>query len=316
MHYRKLGQTDLDVSVVSFGTGPLGNLFGDIDEMQAQSVVGLAIDQGINFFDTAPYYGAAEERLGRAIRGRRENLVIGTKAGRYGNADFDFSPKRIRAELENSLRLLQTDHVDILQLHDIEYGNLDQVLTEAYETLVSLRDAGKCRFIGVTGYSLSAMRRALNETKLDVLLTYAHGTLLDDSLSDDLFPIAEENGVGLINAAAVALGLLTAKTEWFRRDIQPDGTVIMLDHPATPEIKEAAVAMARICAQHGEDISRVATQYAIQRVPSATTLVGTAKASHLEAAVAAATDPIDQDLLDQLLALRPPNGGWLGIGDD
>lgn len=310
MKYNRLGETDLDVSAVSFGTGPLGDLFGDVDEKQAQRIVGEAIHHGINFFDTAPYYGSAEERLGKAIRGRRHELVIGTKAGRYGYDDFDFSPKRIREGLDRSLRLLQTDYVDVLQLHDIEYGSLDEVLTESFDELVRLRDAGKCRYLGVTGYSLIAMRRAMMETDIDVLLTYAHGTLLDDSIRTELAPIAEREGVGLMNAAAVALGILTSNPDWFRRDLMPDGTSIRLSHPGTEEIREAARKMVETCAAAGMDISTIATQYAVQRSGCPTTVVGTTKSRHLDAAVAAVTDPIDEELLERLLALRPQNPVW------
>lgn len=310
MEYQRLGRTDLDVSTVSFGTGPLGDLFGDVDDDQALAVVRQAIDSGITFFDTSPYYGSAEERLGRATRGRRQDLIIGTKAGRYGYDDFDFTPERIRKGLETSLRLLQTDHVDILQLHDIEFGPLDDILTEGYAELVRLRDSGKCRYIGVTGYALAALRRAMVDTELDVLLTYAHGTLLDDSIKTELLPVAEERGVGLMNAAAVALGLLTHNRDWFRRDLLPDGTSIRHDHPGTPEILESARKMVELCEEAGQDITHIANQYAMQRSGCATTVVGTTKPTHLEAAIKAATTPIDEDLLNQLLALRPANPFW------
>lgn len=310
MEYRQLGRTDMDVSTVSFGTGPLGDLFGDVRDDQAMAVVGQAIDSGINFFDTSPYYGSAEERLGRATRGRRRDLIIGTKAGRYGYDDFDFTPQRIRRGLETSLRLLQTDYVDVLQLHDVEFGSMDDILTEGYAELVRLRDSGKCRYIGVTGYALPALRRAMVDTELDVLLTYAHGTLLDDSIRTELLPVAEERGVGLMNAAAVALGLLTHNRNWFRRDLLPDGTSIRHDHPGTPEILESARKMVELCEEAGQDITQIANQYAIQRSGCATTVVGTTRAQHLDAALQAASTPIDEDLLRQLLALRPANPCW------
>lgn len=310
MDYNRLGQTELEVSVLGFGTGPLGELFGPVDETQAQSIVRKAIDEGINLFDTSPYYGNAEERLGKAIRGYRDNLVIATKVGRYGFDDFDYSPSRIRRSVEASLRLLQTDYVDIILLHDIEYVELDGPLTDGYAELLRLRDSGACRYIGVSGYPLAAMKRAMNDVQLDVLLTYAHGTLLDDSIRTELLPLAGERGVGLINAAAVALGLLTHDFRRVRRDLLPDGTSIQVDHPATPEIQAAAKSMAEICAEAGKDISELANQYALQRSGCATTLVGTAKAGHLDAAIKAANTPIDDALLASVVALRPSNRCW------
>ena len=114
MLYGQLGKTDLTVSRLGFGTAPLGELFGRLDDAEAIAVVHEAIDLGVSFFDTAAYYGSAEERLGKALAGRRDQLVVGTKAGRFGYTDFDFSPARIRQSLEHSLRLLKTDYVDIL----------------------------------------------------------------------------------------------------------------------------------------------------------------------------------------------------------
>jgi L-galactose dehydrogenase len=310
MKYTSLGNTDLRVSAIGLGTGPLGELFGPVDERLAMRIVGEALDHGITFFDTAPYYESAEDRLGKALRGRRDDVVVATKAGRYGHDDFDFSAGRIRAGLEESLRRLHTDHVDVLFLHDIEFAPLDDVLTEGYEEAVRLRDSGKCRYIGVTGYSLPALKRAMTETELDVVLTYAHGTLLDDSITTELLPLADERGVGVINAAAVALGLLTRKSHWYRRDLLPDGTVKRLTHPATPEILEAARAMIDLCESAGVDVSDIANQYAIQRSGSPVTLVGTASSHHLNAAVGAMTSEIDEALLAELLARRPVNRTW------
>lgn len=297
MEYNRLGRTDLVVSQVALGTGPLGGLFGPLEESAAVDVVRQALDLGITFIDTSPYYGNAEERLGKALAGRRSEVILGTKAGRYGVADFDFSPKRIRQSLEESLRLLGTDFVDILQLHDIEFVPLSPLFEDSYAELTMLRDEGKCRYIGMTGYPPGTMARAMQETKLDVLLTYTHATLLDDTIERTLGSVAAEQGVGLINAAAVALGLLTAQ-----------GSNIGIQHPATPSIKRAAAGMVELAAQRGADIALLANQFSIQRSGCATTVVGTGKRSHLAAAVEAADAEIDEQLLQDLLALRPAAG--------
>jgi L-galactose dehydrogenase len=152
MEYARLGRTELEVSRLGFGTAPLGELFGAVDEFAAIAVVHEALDLGISFFDTAAYYGSAEERLGKALVGRRDQVVLGTKTGRYGVNDFDFSPGRIRRSAENSLRLLKTDYVDILQFHDIEFVPLGPVFEDSYAELRTMRDEGLCRYIGMTGY--------------------------------------------------------------------------------------------------------------------------------------------------------------------
>ncbi len=291
MRYNPLGNTDLNVSAVSFGTAPLGDMFGAAEESDAIATVHRAIDAGINFFDSSPYYGGgtAERRLGAALGRHREEVVIGTKAGRYGADDFDFSPRRLRASVHRSLQLLRTDYVDILQLHDIEFVNLNGVFAESYAELVRLREEGKCRYIGMTGYPIHTLRRAVTETDLDVVLSYAHHTLLNTRMSRELAPVCEQRGVGLINAAAVALGLLT-----------PEGSRIRV--PAGARIVAAARRAADICAARGVDVAYLANQFSIQRSRAPTTVVGTTKAAHLDSAIAAATTPIDEDLLAAVLA--------------
>jgi L-galactose dehydrogenase len=297
VEYRELGRTGVSVSVVSYGTAPLGNMFGVADEREALGCVGRALEAGITFIDTSPYYGEglAEERLGRALKGVRDQVLVGTKAGRYGLDRFDFSPARIRASVEESLRRLGTDHVDILQLHDVEFVDLDEVFADSYLELARLRGEGKCRFIGMSGYPIATLRRAIEETDLDVVLSYAHSTLLHSCLQRDLLPLAHARGVGVINAAAVALGLLT-----------PGGSKIGIDHPADAEIREAARRVVALCQARGVDVSFLANQYAIQRSQCPTTVVGTARPAHLDAAVAAATTPIDDGLLGEVLEVAAP----------
>lgn len=291
MRYNQLGKTDLQVSAVSLGTAPLGDMFGAVEETDATAVVGRALEAGVNFFDSSVYYGGglAERRLGTALRGQRHQAVISTKAGRFGRHEFDFSPQRIRQSLHRSLELLQTDYVDIFHLHDIEFVDLDGVFTDAYAELVRLRDEGKCRYIGMTGYPMKTLVRAVTETDLDAVLSYAHYTLLNTRLADELAPVCDQHGVGLVNAAAVALGLLT-----------PSGPRIEV--PAGRRIVEAARRAIEVCEAAGADVSFLANQFSIQRSGAATTVVGTTKTRHLDSAVAAASAPIDEDLLTAVLA--------------
>ena len=295
MLVERLGLTDLDVSKLGFGTAPLGERFGPVEEAAAVAVVHEALDLGITFFDTAASYGNAEERLGKALVGRRDEVVVGTKAGRYGFDDFDFSPARIRRNAEHSLRLLRTDYVDILQLHNIEFIPAGPLLDDSYAELAAMRDEGLCRYTGMTGYPAARMNAAMTQTDIDVCLTYAHATLLDDTLQREIAPVAVSRGVGLINSAAVSLGLLT-----------PGGSNIQTAHPATAVIREAAARMIQLCANRGVDIAFVANQFSLQRSGCATTLIGTAKSHHLRSAADAVDAPLDEELIEDLLALRPP----------
>ena len=295
MEYRPLGTTGIEVSAISFGTAPLGQLFGPVPFERARAAAFAAVDLGMNLIDTSSYYGDAEERLGRIIGDLPDDVLIATKGGRLGWNEFDFTPEGIRASLEASLTRLGRDHVDVFQLHDIDFVPLEPVLHEAYAELVRLREEGKCRFVGMTGYSLPTTRRVLLETDVDVVLNYSHGTLLDNSMTDELAPIARERGTGLINAAAVSLGILTP------------GVLRMEQHNIASDVSlRAAQQMARTAERRGADIAFVANQYALQRVDCDTTVIGSTNVDHLNAAVSALTTPLNDELLAELLESRLP----------
>jgi L-galactose dehydrogenase len=289
-----LGNTGLDVAPIALGTGSIGEMFGPATVDEAVAVVHRALDLGVNVIDTSVYYGSAEERLGVALPGRRDEVVLATKAGRFGYDDFDFSPKRLRASLEHSLRRMRIDHVDIFHLHDIEFVPLGPLFEDGLAALQEFKDEGKTRFVGMTGYPLKTMEQVIAQKGIDVVLTYAHGTLLDNSLAERIVPLAERHGVGVMNAAAVSLGLLT-----------PGGTNMQNEHPATPEIRDSAERMRKLAAERGVDLAFLANQYAAWRSGAATTVVGTAKIKNLEAAVRAAETPLDVELEQAFVALRP-----------
>jgi L-galactose dehydrogenase len=306
VQHRPLGSTGESVSVVAFGTGSLGEMYGPLDSVDAVRLVHQVVDAGITVIDTSPYYGSAEDRLGKALDpARRDRVFLCTKAGRYGFDDFDFTPARIRRSLDESLRRLRTDRVDALQLHDIEFRPLGPIFEDGMAELLALRAEGKCRFVGMTGYPVATLARVMRETDVDVILTHSKDTLLDSALTDELAPIARERGVGVMNAAALAVGLLS-----------PGGSRVQFDHPAGAEVQRAALAMRELAAARGADIAFIANQFAIQRTAAATTVIGAGRWPHVESAIRAAASPIDESLLEDLLALRPAAGarGWsLGL---
>lgn len=302
---RALGLTDLHVAPVAFGTSPLGGVFGTHD-VDATRLLAEVIDLGINLIDTAPYYGDAETILGEALQGRRDEILLSTKAGRYPSEIFDHRPARIRSSLHESLTALRTDHVDLFQLHDIEYVPLTPIFEDAYAELLALRDEGLCRYVGMTAYPIATLEAAIMTVDLDVVLCYAHATLLDDSIAE-LLPLASRHGVGVINAAAVALGLLT-----------PGGSSLHTGHPATDAVREAAARMREECERLGIDLPFLANQYSIQRCGSITTVVGSRRIGHIASAVEAALTPIDEGALQVVLAFRPaaPRAWRIGLDEN
>ncbi|MGH9583627.1 MAG: aldo/keto reductase, partial [Bryobacteraceae bacterium] len=162
MLYRTLGSTGLSVSVLGFGASPLGDVFGIAEPSEGMQAVHEAIDSGINFFDVSPYYGRtlAEARLGKALLGHRHKVVLATKCGRHGLDSFDFSARRVKASIDESLGRLQTDYVDLLQAHDIEFGDARQIVEETIPALRAIQ--GKARFIGITACPLAILSEILN----------------------------------------------------------------------------------------------------------------------------------------------------------
>ena len=176
--------TGCAVPVLGFGAATLGEEYGPLDEAVGARAVHAAVDAGMTFFDVAPYYGCglAEERLGRALQGRSERVFLATKCARFGLDDFDFSAARVRSSLEESLRRLRTDRIDLLQIHDVEFGDPEQVIAETIPAARELQRAGKVRFVGITGLPVRLLRRIAERAAVDTILSYAHYTLLADGL--------------------------------------------------------------------------------------------------------------------------------------
>ena len=195
MQHRTLGHTGLQVSIVGYGASPLGNEFSTIDPAEGVRSVRRAIDLGINYFDVSPYYGRtlAETRLGEALEGHRQRVILATKAGRYDKeppAGFDFSAHRITRSVDESLRRLRTDYLDVFQVHDVEYADRRQILEETLPAMFRLREQGKVRFVGITGYPLHLLRDVAAAAPIDTVLSYCRYDLLDTTLDDVLLPLA------------------------------------------------------------------------------------------------------------------------------
>ncbi len=295
MEYRKLGQTDLNLSVVGFGTAAMGGVFGDCDADESMRAVHLAVDSGINFFDTSPYYGitVAETRLGAALAGRRDRVILATKCGRYGMAEFDFSAKRVLTSMDESLRRLQTDYIDLFQVHDVEFGDAQQIIDETIPALRQLQQQGKARYIGITGYPPKLLRRIAEATPVDSILTYCHYNLMNTDMDEVLSAFTRERGIGLINAAGLAMGILTEQgpAPW---------------HPAPPQVRAAGKQAAEYCRLHGENISQVALRFCLAHPFVSSTLVGMVDRHQVEAGLNLLRTSTDGELLRQVEAIMAP----------
>lgn len=301
MKYRKLGNTGLDVSILSYGASSLGSVFREINEAEGIKTVHEAIDLGINLIDVSPYYGLtkAETVLGKALKEiPRDQYLLSSKAGRYGEDTFDFSKQSILGSVENSLKRLHTDYLDFLLLHDIEFGSFEEVIEEGIPTLHRLKEQGKIRYFGVSGLPLAIFERVLEQVDLDIILSYCHYTLNDQSLLQ-IIPLLEEKNVALMNASPLSMGLLGTRgvPEW---------------HPAGEDIQKACQQALLHCEKQGESLAKLAIQYAVSNELIPTTLVSTASIENIRNNIKWIHEPIHESLLEEVLEILAPirNKTW------
>ncbi|WP_256758071.1 aldo/keto reductase [Cohnella sp. WQ 127256] len=302
MRTRKLGQTGLDVSVLSFGASSLGSVFRETNEAEAIRTVHAALDSGINYIDVSPYYGLtkAESVLGKAIKDvSRDKFLLSTKAGRYGTDQFDFSRKRITDSVEESFARLNTDYIDVLYLHDIEFVSSDIILEEAIPALQRLKAEGKIRYYGICGLPIQLFETLLPQVQVDAIISYCHYSLNDTALLN-LLPLLEQQGTGLVNASPLSMGLLSTRGT-------PDW------HLASAELKATCKQAAQLCASRGFDIAKLAVQYSTSNERIPTTLVSTANPDNIRNNAAWTNEPIDEELLKDVLDILKPvhNRTWV-----
>ena len=298
MQFRPLGRTGLKVSVLGFGASSLGGVFRAVEERDGIETVRTALDLGINFIDTSPYYGAtrSETILGKALRGvPRESYYLATKVGQYGEGEFDFSAARVVRSWEESCRRLGVEYIDLLQCHDIEFADLNQIVDETLPALVRLREQGRIGHIGITGLPLHVLQQTVDRGSpgtIETVLSFCRYTLNDTALAA-LLPSFAGRGIGVINASPTGMGLLTA------RGVPPW-------HPATPAMVSTARHAVAYCDASGVDPVRLAIQFCVAEPAIATTLVGSASPDNIRRNVASAGESSDAELLAAVRNILAP----------
>ncbi|KAL1506190.1 hypothetical protein ABEB36_005596 [Hypothenemus hampei] len=269
MVYNDLGKTGLKVSKISFGTGVFCYAYNDVNVEKCRATLIRALKHGINYIDTAPYYGQgeAEEVLGKILEGiPRKAYYIATKVGRYAKEwenQFNFSAEKTKQSINESLKRLKLEYVDVLQIHDIEFASsIDLILNETIPAVQEIVKSGKARFMGVTGYPVRTLVECIQKSviKFDTVLSYARLTMFDDTLNQFL-PIFKKHNLGIINAAVNSLGLLTnlGEREW---------------HVGTPHIKEVCGQARKLCLQNNVELGKLAVWHSLQQPGPDTTLIG------------------------------------------
>ena len=193
MNKRILGNTGIELPILSFGASSLGAEFRSITLEEAMLSTQTAIELGMNFIDTSPFYGRgmSEILLGIGLKGiPREQYLLGSKLGRYSDIHFDFSAKRVAESVHVSLKRLGTDYLDVLLLHDVEFVPLEQIWQETLPAVLELKKQGKVRAVGFSCYPLKTFNAVLDhvEDHIDCVLSYNRYTLQNTTYVDELLP--------------------------------------------------------------------------------------------------------------------------------
>ena len=290
----------MKISHLSFGASSLGSVFRETNEKESFEAVGAAIEGGINFIDVSPYYGhyKAETVLGKALRNiPREKYYLSTKVGRYGKDGvntWDYSAKRVTDSVYESMERLGIDYIDLINVHDIEFqaarpGGLQLVVDETLPALVELREKGVVGHVGITDLQLENLKWVIEHSEkgiVESILNFCHYTLNDDAIVDYL-DFFEQQGIGIVNASPLSMGLLSQRgvPDW---------------HPAPKALVEACQKAAAYCNEKGYPIEKLAVQFSVSNPRIASTLFSSANPANVRRNIEWASEEPDWDLVREV----------------
>jgi len=316
MQYRKLGNSDIEVSAVAMGCWAVAGDFtwGDQDEAQAIRALQHATDVGINFFDTAPGYGNgySEQLLGRALADRRDRTVIATKVSRG-----QLAPADLTASVERSLSHLQTDHIDLLQIH---WPNWDQPMDQTLAVMQKLADQGKVRAIGVSNFGPRDLAEALGHAP--IVANQLAYSLLARAIEYEIQPLCRDHGISILPYSPLAQGLLTGKfataddvpaTRARTRHFSTDRPHTGHGEPGCEaETFQAIDAVRRIAQRLDVPMNQLALAWCLHQPAVASVIAGARSVEQVAANAAAADIKLDDATLGELDAATQPVKQALG----
>jgi D-threo-aldose 1-dehydrogenase len=306
-------RTGIEISRLSLGTAAFGGLYTSVSEVECNDTILTALDQGINFIDTAPHYGKgiSERRIGRALANRdRSSFVMSTKIGRlllpsqsdfdeyFMDADntverkFDFSASGVRRSLEASLERLGMDSVEILFIHDPD-ENADVAILEAYPELDRMRSEGIIKAIGIGMNQCAIPTRLMRETDIDMVLIAGRYSLLDQQALNDLLPTALERNVDVIAAGVFNSGILANPVKGATYDYMP----------ASDELLAKAVRIREVLDEHQISLASAALQFPLRHPAVKSVLVGCRSAAEVTTNIEAFNVPIENKVWEDLVSL-------------
>jgi aryl-alcohol dehydrogenase (NADP+) len=314
MKYKRLGRTGLKVSEVCLGTMTFGS---QADEQASKAIVKRALDAGVNFFDTANVYnaGVSEEFTGRALQGVRRDIVLATKLhGRMGPAPNDAgqSRKHIIEAVEQSLRRLGTDYIDLYQVHRFDP---DSPLDETLGALDDLVRSGKVRYIGASNYAAWQLCTALWTSDKLHLARYdciqPRYNLISRAIEQELLPLCQAQGVGVIVYNPLAGGMLTGKhqrqappTSGTRFDMNP----MYRNRYWQERVFDAVDRFREIAAGTGHSMAQVALAWSLANPVVTSAILGASRVEQLDETLPAVDIVLSAEQLQQLQDL------WENVG--
>lgn len=295
---RPLGHTNFQVTPIGLGGAHLGRTSDGFSDELAIATVHCALESGINLIDTSPYYGQSQRRIGIALEqwykkgGRREDLIISTKTGHCPDESRDYTADSIRRSVEESLRLLHTDYLDILLVHDP--NDLAEVLGPggALETLRKFKAQGIIRSIGLGAQSHEFHRRCIETGEFDVLLTAGNYTLIEQSAAKGILEPAATHDIGVLNGTALLLGLLSGSDP--RKSVP---VVLMGDEK---EKAQRAYKLWEWAQSRGVSLLALNLQFCLRERRIASTLLGVANPEQLETDIAAISEKVSDNIWSEL----------------
>ncbi|GLY77563.1 aldo/keto reductase [Actinoallomurus iriomotensis] len=308
MQYRTLGRTGIKVSPYALGTLMFATSVGNPDPDDSARVIHKALDAGINFIDTADAYGDSEEVVGKALKGRRDNVVLATKVSRPMGDDPNrqgASRRWIMKAVEDSLRRLQTDHIDLYQIHRPDPA------TDIEETLSALSDlihSGKVRAIGTSGMPASdlveaqwvAERRGLERFHTE----QPPYSILSRGIEREVLPTVRRHGMGVLVWGPLGQGMLTGRVRRGRpNDLRRAGLVKHLNDERRIDVAER---LASLADEAGMRLTHLATAFAIAHPDVTSAIIGPRTMDHLDDLLGGLDVALTDEILDRIDEIVPP----------
>src|SRR5919199_1716440 len=323
MQSREFGHTGVRVSPITLGSWPMsGDRYGRIDDSEAVQTIRSALDAGITSFDTAPGYGSghAEETLGAALQGRRDQAVVTTKCGIVPNAAGQPGRNASRAsildEIDHSLRRLRTDHVDVYLVH---WPDANTPLDETMAALDEIQRAGKARLIGVSNFDVPLLEQAIALRPIDVVQVGYN--LFDRRMEQTVFPFCQEHQIGVMAYGSLAYGLLTGAftedttfepADWRARGVA-FGQPILGGDNFRHNVRLVNRLREEVATPKGLTVAQLALAWVLRNPIVTTALVGARVPAEIEENVVAAEVTLSDAEAQQIEAIMDQAAGRVGV---